>query len=175
MKHRTRRSTAATLTAVVLLAACAFVAVVAIQRILGETPWVDYRTVADALHERRWNDTGTAIAGGAAALLGLVLLSAGILPGKPTILPLDGEPASGASRHSYRNTLRAAASTVDGVGRAQLKLKRRRATVKVTTGRTNTDGLADAVRDAISRRLDQIGPATRPAVEVRVHATRSAS
>jgi hypothetical protein len=64
---------------------------------------------------------------------------------------------------------------VDGVSGAKLKLKRRKVFAKVTTGRTTTDGLADAVRAAIEHRLDQITPALRPTVKVKVHAARSAS
>jgi hypothetical protein len=175
VKRRPRRSTPATLTAIVLLAACAFVAVIAIQMILGETPWVSYKSVADALHGAHWNDLIPAIAGGVAALLGLILLLTAILPGKRTVLPLQGELDSGASRRSYRSTLRTAASTVDGVSSAKLKLKGRKAVVKVSTDRTTTTGIADAVRGSIERRLDQITPTTRPAVKVKVHAARSAS
>jgi hypothetical protein len=175
VKRRPRRSTPATLTALVLLAACALVAVVAIQMILGETAWIRYQTVADALHNAHWNDLVPAIAGGAAALLGLVLLLAAVLPGKLTVLPLDGDLSSGASRRSYRSTLRAAASTVDGVAGAKLKVKRRKVSAKVDTARTSTDGLADAVRAAIEHRLDQITPAVRPTVKIKVHAARSAS
>ncbi|HEV7978593.1 DUF6286 domain-containing protein [Amycolatopsis sp.] len=175
MKRRPRRSTPATLTAVVLLAACAVVAVVAIQTILGETPWLSYKTAADALHGARWNDLIPALAGGGAVLLGVVLLLTAFLPGRLTVLPLEGELDSGASRRSYRSTLRTAASTVDGVSGAKLKLKRRKVFAKVTTGRTTTDGLADAVRAAIEHRLDQITPALRPTVKVKVHAARSAS
>lgn len=175
VKRRPRRSIPATLTAVVLLAACAFVAVIAIQLLLGQNPWVSYESVAGTLHDARWNDLVPAIAGGGAALLGLALLLAAILPGKPTVLPLEGELDSGASRRSYRSTLSTAASTVDGVSAAKVKLKRRKVFAKVSTGRTVTDGLADAVRAAIEHRLDQIAPATRPAVKIKVHAARSAS
>lgn len=175
MKRRPRRSFPAALTAIVLLAACALVAVVAIQMILKQTPWVSYRSVADALHNARWNDLIPAVAGGAAALLGSVLLLVAILPGKLTVLPLQGELNSGASRRSYRSTLRTAASTVDGVSRAKVKLKRRKVTAKVSTARTTTDGLADAVRGALEHRLDQIAPAVRPTVKIKVHAARSAS
>ena len=175
MKRRPRRSTPATLTALVLLAACAVVAVVAIQTILGEIPWFSYKSVADALHGARWNDLVVVLAGGGAVLLGLILLLTAFLPGKLTVLPLDGELDSGASRRSYRSTLRAAASTVDGVSGAKLKLKRRKVSARVTTGRTTTDGLDDAVRAAIEHRLDQITPAVRPTVKIKVHAARSAS
>ncbi|MEV6908716.1 DUF6286 domain-containing protein [Amycolatopsis sp. NPDC051071] len=175
MKRRPRRSVPATLTAVVLLAACALVAVVAIQLLLGETPWIRYDTVAGALHDLRWTDVVTAIAGAGVVVLGLALVLAAILPGKPTVLPLRGDPDSGASRRSYRSTLRAAASTVDGVSGATVKLKPRTVFAKVSTGRTTTDGLADAVRGAVEHRLDQIDPVVRPAVKVKVRAVRSPS
>ncbi|UOZ04890.1 DUF6286 domain-containing protein [Amycolatopsis sp. WQ 127309] len=175
MKRRTRRGVPATLTAVVLLAACVVVAVVAIQMIAGATPWLSYPSVARTLHDAHWNDPVPAVAGGVSALLGVILLLAAMLPGRLTVLPLEGEVDSGASRRSYRSTLRSAASTVDGVSRARVKLRRRSISAEVTTGRTNTDGLADAVSRAIERRLDQLTPVARPAVRVRVHAARSTS
>jgi Family of unknown function (DUF6286) len=175
VKRRPRRSVPATITALVLLAACALVAVVAIQLILGATPWISYKSIVEALHNAHWNDLVPAIAGGVAALLGLVLLLTAALPGKLTVLPLDGDLSSGASRRSYRSTLRAAASTVDGVAGVKLKVKGRKVSAKVSTGRTSTDGLADAVGVAIEHRLDQITPAVRPTVNIKVHAARSAS
>lgn len=178
MKRRPRRTTPAVLVAVVGLVACALVAVVAIQMILGRAPWVDYRTVAGALHGTDWNDPVPAIIGGVTAFVGLILLLAAVLPGKPTVLPLRGSDTaidSGASRRSYRNTLRAAASTVDGVSGARLTLRRNTVTAAVNTQRTNTDGLAEAVRAAIEDRLEQITPAVRPKVKIKVRAVRSAS
>ncbi len=175
MKRRPRRSVPAVLVALVVLAGCVLAAAVAVQTIIGEKPWVSYDAVASALHGTRWSDPLPAIAGGVVALIGLLLLVSAIVPGRPTVLPLEGGLDSGAARRSYRSTLRTAASTVDGVSAAKLKVKRRGIVSVVTTGRTNTEGLADAVRAAIEHRLSQIGPATVPAVRVRVKATRSAS
>ncbi len=178
MKRLPRRSAPAVLTAVVLLAVCVLVATVAIQTILGHTPWVDYRTAADALNATRWNDLVPVIVGGAAAVLGLVLLLAAFLPGKPTVLPLrDDETSieSGASRRSYRSTLRTAATGVDGVSGAALSVGRRKVAAVVRTDRTNTDGLADAVRASLEHRLDQIAPAGRPELKVKIKSARSAS
>lgn len=177
MKRRPRRSTPAVLTALVLLAACALVAVVTIQMIIGASAWVDYRSVATALHGMHWNDLGTALAGGVLVLVGLTVLLAAVLPGVPTVLPLGGDPIgmdSGATRRSLRSTLRTAASTVDGVNAAKLRLRRRKVAAVVRTSRTNTTGLDEAVRAAMEHRLDQINPADRPNLTVKVQTTRNA-
>ncbi|MFB9688663.1 DUF6286 domain-containing protein [Amycolatopsis plumensis] len=172
MKRRPRRSVPALLSAVVLLGLCVLVAVSAIQRLLGERAWISYDTVAATLHDLRWTDVATAVAGGVLALAGVVLLLAAILPGAATVLPLAGRFDSGVARGGYRTTLRTAAAGVDGVAAARVKLGRRRVKVCVDTARTRPDGLADAVRAAVADRLDRIGPATHPAVAVRVRAPR---
>ena len=174
MKRRPRRSTPAVLVAVVLLAGCVLAAVVAIQLILGQTPWISFPGVAGRLRETRWSDAVPALAGGSAALVGLTLLAVAVLPGKLVVLPLKGETDSGASRHSYRSTLRAAVSRVDGVSDATVKVTRRRVSARIRTARASTEGLAEAVRAAIEGRLAQIAPATAPAVKVRIKSTRSA-
>lgn len=175
MKRRTRRSLPASLTAVLLLAVCVLAAVAVIQRLTGHQPWLDYRAVAATVHDAHWTDLVPALISAAVALVGLVLLWAALLPGKRRILPLTGDPDSGADTTGYRATLRAAAADVDGVERAQLSTGSRKVKVQVKTARTRTDGLADAVRTAVESRLDQISPARRPAVAVRVRATREAS
>ncbi|MBB4684165.1 DUF6286 domain-containing protein [Amycolatopsis jiangsuensis] len=173
MKRRPRRSTAATLTALIVLAACVVVTVVAVQLIIGERPWISYSAVAGALHRTQWTNWWTAFGAVVAVVLGLCLLLAAILPGRRTVLPLAGEPDSGASRASYRSTLRAAAAGVDGVSAAKVRLGRKRVRVRVRTQRTRSDGLPEAVRTAVTHRLDEVGPAAQPAVRVAVSATRS--
>ncbi|MDT8910021.1 DUF6286 domain-containing protein [Amycolatopsis sp. PS_44_ISF1] len=175
MKRRPRRSVPATLTALVILAVCVFAAAVSIQLIIGEKPWISYAAVTGWLHDRHWTDPIPGIAGGVAALLGLILLLAAVLPGKATVLPLRGDLDSGASRRSYRSTLRTAASSVEGVSGAKVKLGGRRVKAVVTTARTNTDGLAEAVRTAVEQRVGQIDPVTPPAVKVRLKTSGSTS
>ncbi|GAB3158368.1 hypothetical protein GCM10027258_69410 [Amycolatopsis stemonae] len=175
MKRRPRRSTPAVLTALVVTAAGALAAVVAIQLILGERPWLDYGATARRLHDVRWADLPVVITGGVVALLGLVLVLAAVLPGKLTVLPLRGDLDSGASRRSFGSTLRAAAARVDGVEKVRLKLRRRSVRVRVQTRRTRPDGIADAVRVAVAARLDRIDPVRRPEVKVRLRAVRSTS
>ncbi|MGW5723160.1 DUF6286 domain-containing protein [Amycolatopsis sp. NPDC003865] len=175
MKRRPRRSTPAALIALVLAAAGALAAIVAIQMILGERPWLDYGATARRLHDVRWAELPVVITGGAVALLGLVLVLAAVLPGKLTVLPLRGEPDAGASRHSFGVTLRAAAARVDGVEKVRLKVRRHTVRVRVWTRRTRPDGIADAVRVAVAARLDRIDPVRRPEVKVRLRAVRSTS
>ncbi|WP_037370609.1 DUF6286 domain-containing protein [Amycolatopsis orientalis] len=175
MKRRTRRSFPASVTAVVVLAVCVLAAVAAIQRLTGHQPWLDYRAVAAAVHGAQWTDLVPALVSGAVAVLGLVLLWAALLPGKRRILPLTGTPDSGADATGYRTALRTAAAEVDGVDRAQVATGARKIKVRVKTARTRTDGLADAVRAAVESRLDRISPVRRPAVSVRVRATRESS
>ncbi|MDX8050979.1 DUF6286 domain-containing protein [Lentzea sp. BCCO 10_0798] len=174
MKRRPSRAIPATVTALILLAAAVVVAVVAIQMLLHEPAWVNYGAVAGYLHGLRWTDTAVAVAGGAVAVLGLLLAIAAVVPGAPTVLPMKGTPNSGASSRGLRSTLRAAASTVDGVSGAAVALRGRRVKVRVNTGRTRPEGLSDAVRAAVAHRLGQIAPVARPVVSVRVHSSRKA-
>lgn len=175
MKRRPRRSLPATLTASVLTAAGALAAIVAVQLLLGERAWLDYGAIARRLNTSRWTDVPVLAGGAVIAVLGLVLLAGALLPGKPIVLPLRGEPDSGVSRRSFRATLRTAAAHVDGVDKTRLKLGRRRVRVRVTTQRTRPDGIAEAVHAAITERLDRIDPLRRPDVKVRLRTPRSPS
>ncbi|MEU9014984.1 DUF6286 domain-containing protein [Streptomyces sp. NPDC048479] len=173
MKRRPRRTIPASLTALVLLAVCVLIAVVTIQLIVGTSPLISYRSVTDALRSTHWNDTAALGAGVAAVLLGLLMVLAALLPGKPTVLPLAGDMDAGVTRRSLRNTLQSTATSVDGISKAKLKLSRRTIVARIRTDRTNTDGLTDAVRAALDQRLDQVTPLTRPAVKIHLHATRN--
>lgn len=180
MMRRPRRTIPAAATALVLLSVCVLTAISVIQLLTGQRPLISYAAIADLAHTTRWDNLVVAIASGVVMLIGLVLLLAAILPGRPTVIPLlatdtDATIDAGASRGSLRTTLRAAANAVDGVTATKLKLRRRTVTAVVRTHRTTPEGLTEAVRAAISHRLDQISPATRPEVRVRVVAPRSTS
>ncbi|MFE7775189.1 DUF6286 domain-containing protein [Streptomyces sp. NPDC057445] len=174
MKRRPRRTVPATLTALVLLAACVLITIVAIQLIMGQSSLIGYRSVTDTLHSTHWNDTAVLVAGGTLVLLGLLLLLAALLPGKPRVLPLSGDMDAGVTRRSLRHALQNTAASVDGVSRAKLKLGRRTIVARVRTDRTNTEGLTDAVRAAVDQHLDQVTPLTRPAMKVQLRTTRNA-
>lgn len=192
MRRRSRRTIPAAVTALILLGVCVLTAISAIQLLAGQRPLISYAALADLAHTTRWDSLAVAAVAGLVMLIGLILLLTAILPGRPTVIPLranDSGAASdtgtaldtgtaidaGASRRSLRSTLRAAADAVDGVTATTLTLRRRTVTAAVRTHRTTPEGLAEAVRAAISHRLDQVSPATRPAVRVRVIAPRSTS
>lgn len=179
MMRRPRRTVPAALTALVLLGVCVLTAISVIQLLVGQRPLISYAALADLAHTTRWDNLLVTAAAGVVLLIGLVLLLTAVLPGRPTVIPLRATDTAaidaGASRRSLRSTLRAAANAVDGVTAATLTLRRSTVTAVVRTQRTTPEGLAEAVRAAITRRLDQISPATLPAVRVRVVAPRSTS
>lgn len=177
MIRRPRRGVPATLVSLVLLAVCTIVAISAIQLLLGKPPLLSYDAAAAVLHEWTWTELPVAIGGGVLAVLGLVLLLLAVLPGRAVVLPLAGGDEStldaGANCRSLRGDLRFTAASVDGVSGAKLRLRGRRALVRVTTNRTNSDGLASSVRAAVEQRLDELTPERRPRVRVRVRDRRS--
>ncbi|ONI78695.1 hypothetical protein ALI144C_28270 [Actinosynnema sp. ALI-1.44] len=177
MIRRPRRGLPAVLTAVVLLGVCVVVAVSAVQLLLDEPPLVSYDAVATRIHQTQWTDLVPAIAGGAVALIGLLLVLSAVVPGRSRILglaPDDSTTDAAISRTSLRTALRDAAK-VDGVTNAVVKVRRARVRTVVRTDRTVTDGLADAVRAAVEQRLDHVGLARQHQLTVKVKAPRSES
>ena len=191
MRRRPRRTIPAAVTALILLGVCVLTAISAIQLLAGQRPLISDAALADLAHSTHWDSLAVAAAAGLVMLIGLIVLLTAIVPGRLTVIPLRATDAAvtdsgaaldtgsaidaGASRRSLRSTVRAAADAVDGVTATTLTLRRRTVTAAVRTHRTTPEGLAEAVRAAISHRLDQISPATRPAVRVRVIAPRSTS
>jgi len=158
---------------VALLAACgcAFVAVQAIslaahRRTLG----FSVHAVTSFGRTTHWNDTVVLVAGIAAAVIGLGLLLAGLLPPRRRVVELAaGDPslAAGLPRSSLRHSLRAAITGIDGVSTARLR-GRRRVTVVATTSMRDTAGLAEAIQAAATRHLDGLAPRRPHTVRVRL-------
>jgi hypothetical protein len=189
VNRRPRRGVPAALIGLLLLAASVLAATDAIQILAGHHPMLSYTKFAATLHRQHWNSLAPAITAGCLILAGLLLLLAALLPGRPVVLALDSAapaasadeavltdgaaPTAGLSRRGFRNMLHATAASVDGVTSASLAVHRKVIAATVhTTG--PAEGLADSVRVALERRLDQIAPARRPALRVRA-STRSSS
>jgi hypothetical protein len=174
MIRRPRRSLPAILLALVLLAAAVLVAISCIQLLLHQNPLIRFGTLAAFGASLRWNAPITIVVGVVAAVLGLILLAAGLLPGKPTVLPLSdgGRTSAGVSRRSLRRDLTTAAASADGVRSAAVRVRRGRVVATVRTLATDTAGVAEQVRSLLDERLTAIALARRPRLRIRVSPDR---
>ncbi|WP_018332693.1 DUF6286 domain-containing protein [Actinomycetospora chiangmaiensis] len=192
MTRRPRRTLPAFLVALVLLALGALAATSAIQTLLGRTPVVSLDAVPSALAGVAWESSIVLIVAGVAALVGLVLLLAAILPGPSHVLPVTTTPApatggdagdwgpwsgggveaAGWHRNDLGQRLRRRAQTVEGVSGATAKVRRRSVKVVARTHRATTGELREAVESALSTDLDTLGLTRPPRLRVSVSSTR---
>lgn len=167
---RPRRSVAAGMVAGALAVAGILVAVQAISAAFGNPVW---RTpgLTGTLQNTRWNDPAPLTAAAAAALIGLVLLLAGLLPGRPHAIPLaSGEESVviGVTRPGLRRALTLAAQHVDGVTRARVRLRPRGVVVRATTRLRDPAGLDENVHAAVQDRLNELDPLSPMRIKVRI-------
>ncbi|MGD0555213.1 MAG: DUF6286 domain-containing protein [Streptosporangiaceae bacterium] len=168
---RGSRPVTAFVAALLAVCACAFVAVQAIslanhRRTLG----FSVHAVTNFGRTTHWNATVVLVAGIVGAVIGLGLLLAGLLPPRRRVIELvPGDPAlaAGLSRSSLRYSLRASITSIDGVGAARLR-GRRRVTVVATTTMRDATGLAEAVQAAATRQLEALAPRRPHTVRVRL-------
>ncbi|WP_194818456.1 DUF6286 domain-containing protein [Nocardia sp. XZ_19_385] len=163
MTRLPRRVVPAVIVAVLLCAAAVLVAVSLIQRLTGTREWVSYDSIATRLHDTTWGSVWVLAAGIIVTVLGLALLAAAALPGKPVVLALepgDGIDA-GIARRSLRHALAEAAGRVDGLDKPRVALRNKKIHVKGHTRHT-VEQTAQEVGLAVADRLDRIKPATVP-------------
>jgi hypothetical protein len=168
--RRPARVLPAVLTAAVVLAAAAGVAVACVQALLGQTPWLSFEAVAATAAGLQLGSPAVLVGAGVVALVGLLLVGAAALPGTPTVLPVDAGDLPlrvGATRRGVRASLTAVVGGVDGVERAGLRVRLRRITARVGTPFSDTADVAAGVRRAIEQHLDELDLARRPRVRVR--------
>jgi hypothetical protein len=77
------------LTGLVLLAACVLAAIDAIQILVKQRPMVSYARLASSLHKLHWNAPAVEITAAVLIAIGLILLLAACLPGRPVVLALS--------------------------------------------------------------------------------------
>jgi Family of unknown function (DUF6286) len=170
--RRPRRVVPATLVAVVLLAAMIVLVVACVQALLGQSPVIAFGDLAAQGATLRWADLVVLIAGGAVAVLGVVLLACAWSPGRPSVLPLaatSGGSSAGASRSSLRRAVEQAAGEVDGVSHASVKVGTSRVRATVSTPLRDDAGLSNRVEKAVGERLIDIALDRPPRVTVRVN------
>jgi hypothetical protein len=173
--RRPRRSTPATIVALVLLAVCVLVVLCCVQALLGHTPLISLSQLLAVSSGLRWNSAATIAVAIVLAVLGLVLLLAAIRPGKPTVVPLvrvtdaDGAPGAdaGVRRNSLATDLTSTAAAVPGVATAVVNARRSRVTVTITVAAADPTTVPDTVRGRLEYRLIEVGPAPRPKVRVK--------
>ncbi|MGQ0572889.1 MAG: DUF6286 domain-containing protein [Pseudonocardia sp.] len=178
MNRRPRRSIPAALVATALLALAVVTAVTCVQMLLGQAPLVDAAALLAAGGSLAWSQPPVLAAAGVVAALGLVLVLVAVTPGTPTVLALetrDGVPDAGATRRSLGRALALAASDVDGVSAASVRVRARTVTATVRTPLYDAADLPDQVRDALATRLADIAPARPPRVRVRARTEKGAS
>lgn len=107
----------------------------------------------------------------ALAVVGLVLLAAQLKPRRPRVLPLrpiTPEVTAGTIRRSLQQTLRRAATEVDGITSATARLRRHKATITAVPRLRDTSGLQQAVTDRVTQRLAGLDLARPPKVRIRL-------
>ncbi|XVQ10147.1 DUF6286 domain-containing protein [Spirillospora sp. CA-255316] len=160
--------------AALLTAAGVLVAIETVAALAGNPArLVPYERAAAWATGARYKDWAPLLISAGLVLLGLVLLVAGLRPGRGRLVPLHGDDPGlvvGVTRHGLRNIVVDAARGVDGVSDVlRAKVRRHRVLVVVGTGMREARGLDERVGEAVGRRLDEIRPipARRVAVEVR--------
>lgn len=170
---RPRRSVPAIIVAAILAAAGILGAIQAVTAALGHPLWkVPYHDFAGPLRDTHWSDTVTLAVAAAIAFIGLILILAALLPGRPSAILLASGDTSiviGAPQASLRRVLARAARDVDGIERARVKLRRRSATIHPTTRLRDTSGLRGSVHAAVQGRLTALDPLSPIRIRVRIH------
>lgn len=182
LRPRPSRSVPATICAVVLLVLGVAAVVAALLRLTSGTWPEALTTPVQWLSDSAWNSTGVWALGIALAVAGLVLLLAGIIPGRfhdlPVRLPASGdpearkatvgEPSAVMSRRAVAQLAAATCEHIDGVSSASATATDRDVRVSVTTALHDTRDLQRWVADGVHSRLEASGLDPVPRVRVTI-------
>jgi hypothetical protein len=138
---------------------------------------VDWQPVVSAMARNTWSDTGPALLGAILGLAGLLLLVLGLRRGRPewfAVQPTSTRTSTFASTRGISRALAGAAHDVDGVTRTTVRIRRRRARVKIETHPRVNPAAPDQVYDEIRARLASFELVSPPRVKLRVKALRPA-
>ncbi|WP_026415948.1 DUF6286 domain-containing protein [Actinomadura oligospora] len=160
------------LVAAVALTAGGTIAAIEVFSALGGHParLVPYDRAVRWAERSSWQNWAVLAICAAVALLGLWFLLAGLLPGRPRVVPLRGDNrdlAMALTRGGLCNTLASVAESVPGASQAHVTLGRHRVRVSVHCPSHEVDAVKEQVRAAVQERLDEIRPLTRYRVAVR--------
>ncbi|GAA4077978.1 DUF6286 domain-containing protein [Actinomadura miaoliensis] len=120
--------------------------------------------------DTRFDDPLAVTAAVILCVLGVTAIVPAVKPGRPRVIALDSpdrQTVIGITRTALRRQLTAAATGIDGVARARIRVGRRRIRVRATSPLRDPSGLAAQMTDAVTARLQELAP-LRP---LRVRAT----
>ncbi|WP_049561189.1 DUF6286 domain-containing protein [Nonomuraea sp. SBT364] len=167
---RPARTPAAVLVALLLTAALGLTCAEVVASLLGAPlRWVPVNRAAELASASTWAQLDAVAVAFCGA--GAVLLLLALLPGRSRLVPVEtGDPliVIGITRSGLRRTLRAVAQDVDGVRRAQVRLRRRRIEVTVVTGAESSGTMLRQVGNAVGDRLAGVGTLAAGEVVVRL-------
>lgn len=171
----------AVLLALALTALGALVVVEAVWALHASTPLVlPYTSLAAHMRASHWDDASVEAILGAIVVAGLVVFVVALVPPRRRRLalrPLAGDPGnldSAITRGGLQRLLRAAATSVDGIGQAKVTAGRGRVRVTARSRLRDTRGQAAQVSAAVSDAVEHLSLTRRRPVRVVLHKARSA-
>ncbi|MEU4468754.1 DUF6286 domain-containing protein [Streptomyces sp. NPDC024017] len=129
------------------------------------------RELARQLAERPLDDTWVLVGAGIAAALGLWLLILALTPGLRDVLPMrrtHTDVRAGLHRDAAATALRDRAMEVAGVQSARVRVRRRRAKVRVVSHFRELDDVRTELDDVLADAVRGLGLSRPPSLSVRV-------
>lgn len=176
LRRRPSRTVPATIVAVVLLAVGALAAVVAIARLVNRTWPSPVTRAATQAASLTWGSPAVITAGAVTALLGLVLLTAGLKRGgfrSARLQPASGNGVAGdtdfvISTRALARLAAARADLVDGVDKVSASASGRWVHVQAVTTSEQADEIRTRVSDGVTETLSAPGVQPMPRVTATV-------
>jgi hypothetical protein len=161
---RPRRVLPALIVATLLAIAGILTATMVISTATGHHDVLFAAAAAQAGRQLHWQDPATLAIAAAATAIGTILIVLGLVPGRGTMVAIaspDPQTVTGITRYGLRRYLAAAATEVDGISRARVKIRTRRVRVKASSPLRDAPGLSGQVKAAVTSRLEEMA-ALRP-------------
>jgi hypothetical protein len=172
---RPRRALPAIVVSALLAAATGLIAAYLISKYLGHQVHVLPSGLFQAGHQLHWDDPRPVVAAAVACALGLLLIGLAVLPGRFRVVPVasqDPRSVAAVTRAGLRRYLAGAATTVDGIASAKVRVRRRRARVYAASSLRDTEGLAAQVETVVTERVGALSPLRPLRVRVTVRKRR---
>ena len=177
LRHRPSRVVPATIVAVVLLAVGVLAAIAGVARLVNSAWPAPVTSGAAGLSSLTWASAAMIAASAVVAVLGVVLLVAGLKPGpfRTTRLQPAGSTSSAAvtdfviSTRAIARPAAARADSVDGVDSVSVSASGRRVGIRATTTSEQAEEIRGRIVDGVTQTLTTAGlhPAPRVTAHVR--------